>query len=589
MKRLGMQRIRSKRIGWSQTRLIRTRSTWSSIAIGSLLLNLTCMAMAQGQAQQPTVGGQNAPLGVTQLPQQPPPTGMQMPLPTPVSPIPQPYNPAATSPQLSALPGQLAKQPLTLTNAIAVALATSPQLALSGESLYLAQGRTSEGRALLNPNVGITAGPVFLRYSLQPAAIATATLPFDISGAIRAANSQLQFQEVATRLDINRTRNETVYNVENAFYGVLRAEALVGVSTENLQNSLDRLNDANLRYQNRTVAYFDVVRAQTDVANAQKLVIQARNGVSIATGQLDNIMGIDVTTPLRISDKGAVTEPPDVPPPTATPLTPESNVPQSGLGNGAVKPAPTPESMQQQPTHLTAPRPDEVINQALTLGKEFQPLLKEALATRPEVLEADAQIAAATKGILYARRSLLPSLGLTLGYYYVRNSTGTTRINEPEASLSFSLPLDDGGLARARVQEARANVATATTNKRQTLDTVTLDVQQAYLNLVQARDQVAVANAALGQARTAFQLARTRYNAGVASRAGISPLLEVSDAQAALTLAEQNQVNALYDYNGARAQLDRSIGRFAFMLSGPGYNSVPPPNVVGTNKKQGTK
>ena len=44
---------------------------------------------------------------------------------------------------------------------------------------------------------------------------------------------------------------------------------------------------------------------------------------------------------------------------------------------------------------LTAPRPDAVIDQALTLGPEFAPLLKEALATRPEVLEGDAQIAAA--------------------------------------------------------------------------------------------------------------------------------------------------------------------------------------------------
>jgi outer membrane protein len=589
----------------------RVKTTRRGLSVGALGLNMICVAaLAQGQtpsapapgqaqlpnvpapgqaqlpnvpAQAPNAVGQSYPQGVTQLPQQAPPTGMQTPLPAPMQSVPRPDRPAALSPKLEAVAAQLAGRPITINDAVAVALATNPQLALSTEALLFAQGRTSEARAGLNPNLGISAGPVYLASSLQPGAILGATLPFDISGAIRAATSQLQFQEVATRLDINRTRNEIVYNVKNAFYAVLRAEALVGVTTENLQNSLDRLGDANLRYQVRTVAYFDVVRAQTDVANAQKLVIQARNAVSIATGQLDNVIGIDVTTPLRVSDQGAVSEPPNVPPPTATPLTPESDVPPSGIGNGAVKPAPTPEEMRQQ-TGLIAPKPDQIINQALTLGTEFQPLLKEALDTRPEILEADAQISAAQKGIQYARRSLLPTLGLSVGYYYVRNSTGTRRIDEPEASLSVTLPLYDGGLERARVQEARANVATATTNKRQTIDTVTLDVQQAYLNLVQARDQVAVANAALGQARTAFQLARTRYNAGVASRAGISPLLEVSDAQAALTLAEQNQVNALYDYNGARAQLDRSLGRFSYVPNGPGYTNVPPAHVVGTNK-----
>ena len=199
---------------------------------------------------------------------------------------------------------------------------------------------------------------------------------------------------------------------------------------------------------------------------------------------------------------------------------------------------------------------------------------------RPEVLEGDAQIAAAKKGIQYARRSLLPGVALSLGYYNLRNSTGTTRIDEPEAGIALTLPLYDGGLARAREQQARADIATAITNRRQAVDVVTLDVQQAYLNLVQARDQVAVANQALSQARESFQLARVRYNAGVA-RAGISPLLEVSDAQAALTQAETNQVNAIYDYNQSRAQLDRAMGRFAYTPNAPGYAQVPTARTLG--------
>jgi outer membrane protein TolC len=229
---------------------------------------------------------------------------------------------------------------------------------------------------------------------------------------------------------------------------------------------------------------------------------------------------------------------------------------------------------------LTAPRPEAVIDSALKLGPEFRPLLDEALGTRPEILEGDANIAAARKGILIARRSQLPSLDLGAGYFYIRNTAGTVRIKEPQARIAFTFPLYDGGLARARVQEARGTVASAITNRRQAVDSVTLDVQQAYLNLVQARDEVVVANQALAQARQAFQLALTRYNAGVASRAGLSPLLELSDAQAALTLAESNQVNALYDYNQARAQLDRAVGRFAYVGNAAGY-PAPPAKVVG--------
>jgi outer membrane protein len=560
------------------------KTPWSRTTGGVLwltVLSLVPAAQAQAPMSQNNGGSPASAIGVTKLPQDAPPTGLQTPVPPPALPLPRPDRPTAASP---ALASRLAEQPLSINDAVAVALATNRQLAFSGEELYRAQGRTSEVRASLNPGLSVSAGPTFLDNSLQPGGIAAATLPIDISGALRAATSQAQFQEVASRLDINRTRNQIVYDVKGAFYNVLRAEALVVVATENLQNSLDRLKDANTRYQVQTVAYFDIVRVQTDVANAQKLVIQARNGVSLNTGFLNSAIGIDVTTPLRVTDRNAVEQPPGVPPPSVPPLTPRSDVPPSGTGNGAVNAAPPPEAIQPEQVSLTAPRPDQIISQALTLGPEFAPLLKEALATRPDVLEADAQITAANRGIQYARRSLLPSLALSLGYYDIRNSTGNRRINEPEASIAITLPLFDGGLARAREQQARAAVAQAITNKRQAIDVVTLDVQQAYLNLVQARDQVAVANQALAQARQGFQLARVRYNAGVA-RTGVSPQLEVSDAQAALTQAETNQVNAVYDYNQSRAQLDRAIGRYAYVQNGPGYSQIPSAKITGAITK----
>jgi outer membrane protein TolC len=111
---------------------------------------------------------------------------------------------------------------------------------------------------------------------------------------------------------------------------------------------------------------------------------------------------------------------------------------------------------------------------------------------------------------------------------------------------------------------------------------VTLDVQNAYYTLIQTRAQVAVANQVLAQAQAAFDLAMIRYNTGVSSRPGVSPIIELSDAQAALTQAEQNQVNALYDYNVAKALLDRGIGRFAFVLSDKrGFAALPALRAVG--------
>ena len=188
-------------------------------------------------------------------------------------------------------------------------------------------------------------------------------------------------------------------------------------------------------------------------------------------------------------------------------------------------------------------------------------MVQEALRLRPEILEGDANIAAARKGIQLARRSVSPTLGITGGYNYTPDAGGfAPKTTSGQAILSLNFPIFEGGLARAREKEARADVATAETNRRQSVDLVVLEVRQTYLNLMQARDRVAVANRALAQAREAYRLAKVRFDAGVSQAQGVSPLLELSDAQNALTQAENNQVDAVYNYLVARAQFQNAVG-----------------------------
>ena len=54
-----------------------------------------------------------------------------------------------------------------------------------------------------------------------------------------------------------------------------------------------------------------------------------------------------------------------------------------------------------------------------------------------------------------------------------------------------------------------------------------------------------------------------------------SPQIELSNAQTALAQAENNRVGALYDYNVARAALDRARGRFSYGREGGGFAQTP--------------
>lgn len=595
------------------------------------------------------------PTGVIPLPQGPPPTTPQAPVPSPAQPLPNPDQPLRVSPDLNSVNGYAQDRALTLQDAVAIALYTNRSFANAVADLQQAQGRAGQVRTSLNPtlngdanltefdapttaNFGALAGggqtgtgttgttgtagggsapsSFVILPQFNPTLTATLALPLDVSGSLRAAVSRAQFQEVAARIDVNRVRNEVVYNVKNSFYNVLRAQAQITVATDSLNNALSRLNDANKTYVAGTSPRFDVISAQRDVANAQQDLINARAQLSINLASLKSTIGLSLRTRLRVSDANAVEYPPGVLPPTIPPIGADGR-PISGTGTtGAeanpitapmIPPAPfeTPQPVEA-PTipgvplrpggqgtpatpangaiaPLVSPTPG-IVEDTFDFGPEYDTLLQEALRTRPEILENDAQIAAALRGVQYARRSQLPSLNLSLSDTYTPNAAGFTRRNVGAVTLGVTVPIFDGGLAKERVREARGIQATAEVNRRQSTDQVQTDVQQAYITLVQARSRVAVANVGLAQAREAFRLARVRYNAGVSQQTGVSPQLELSNAQTTLAQAQSNQINALYDFNAARAQVDRAAGRFSFTAAAPGYPAPPSPSARGVSR-----
>jgi outer membrane protein TolC len=486
------------------------------------------------------------------------------------------------SPNIRAVLGRMATAPLTITDAVALALYTSRTIATAEEALRLAQGKTSEARAAFNPNLSSLftftqlnqnataniAGESFTLTNASQRQIGMqATLPIDISGMLRAATDQARLQEIVARLDVNRARNQLVLDVKSAFYSVLRAQALLNVADEGLRNSVARQTDAQIRLDAGVAAPYDLQKAATDVANAQLQVLSARNQVSQSLYTLKNTIGIDSNSTMTISDAGAVETPPGVIDPANGPVIPPRPAEQA------------PPKVELNP--ITNKGPVTVADPMPALP-DFAALLADALRTRPEIMEADASIAAAKKGITLAYRSQLPTLGLVVNGAYAPDTVGFgAQTTSASAVVSLNAPIYDGGVAHARKREAQAEVAQAVTSRRTTIDSVTYELQSVYQNLRIARDSLAVANQSLALTREAYRLAGIRYTAGVTAQAGVSPLIELTDAQTALTQAESNQVNALYNYNNSRSMLDKAVGRYAFVFNGgkePAYLgfSAPP-------------
>ncbi|MBM3495706.1 MAG: TolC family protein, partial [Armatimonadetes bacterium] len=184
------------------------------------------------------------------------------------------------------------------------------------------------------------------------------------------------------------------------------------------------------------------------------------------------------------------------------------------------------------------------------------------------------------------RRSRVPSLGVAWNLQYTPDTGAFGRESSWAAVAKATVPIFDGGVATARKQQAKAGVDTAKLGRTQALDGVALDVRQAHLSLVDATERLKVADAGLAQATEAYRLAQVRYKAGVTMTPGGSPLLEISDAQTALTQAQTNRTNAQYDIEIARARLMRAIGRYAYSGdAGPGLTAASEAAPTGDRRK----
>jgi outer membrane protein TolC len=121
--------------------------------------------------------------------------------------------------------------------------------------------------------------------------------------------------------------------------------------------------------------------------------------------------------------------------------------------------------------------------------------------------------------------------------------------------LVVTLPLFDGFLRENALKTAKARLERAVQGEGLVRQQIDKDVNQAVLTLRAAETSVEASRRGLDQAEEDFRVVRERFESG----RGIQ--LEILDAQAAVTRARFNAVNALSEYQGALAMWLRATGR----------------------------
>jgi len=117
------------------------------------------------------------------------------------------------------------------------------------------------------------------------------------------------------------------------------------------------------------------------------------------------------------------------------------------------------------------------------------------------------------------------------------------------------LPLFTGGRIHAEIAKADIEIRKLEEQKSDLRNQIALEVKTALLNLNSAHNEVQVANLGMELSKQEVEQARDRFKAGVANN------IEVIQAQDSLARANDNQIEALYRFNQARADLARATGQ----------------------------
>jgi outer membrane protein len=404
---------------------------------------------------------------------------------------------------------------LTLAEATALALRQQPTIRSAQGSLTAAQARVPQARSSYYPRIDLQSGIQASEFKSSTTNKRTRSdstfanlqgrqLIYDF-GKTAALVDEAQAGSRVAAGELERVRDLVVQNVHQSYFNLLQARRLVGVADAALARSELNLRSARGFYEVGTKPKSDVTRAEVEVANARVDVIRARNLVRFTEATLANALGLEATVPIEIDD-----------------------------------------ILTYEPVTLDPAQ-----------------LLTEALGNRPELRQAQARLDASRAQLAGARARYLPDLTVngsvgTASDDAVVSTSGVSGVSFSDTwSISGQLTwnLFEGFFTQHRVKETQALVETARANYETVELQVRLEVEQAYITVVEAAERFGATEKAVESAQENLRLAQGRYDAGVGT------ILELTEAQLSLTNAEADSVRAVTDFRVGLATLDRVVGR----------------------------
>ena len=400
---------------------------------------------------------------------------------------------------------------LSLTESVLIGLGNSREVETALLEQTKASGRITEAWSEALPKVNLDAGYTRVdkvtsfggttvgainNYSAD----VTVSQPLYRGGAVSAGIRAARLYSICADEQLRGTYQRVIFEVQKAYYDARLALELERASAEAVTVAQRHLQDVQKNFQAGVSSAFDVLRAEVELANLVAQHVQDLNRYHLAVTSLLDVMGVSQESAIELAD-----------------------------------------ALPYQP-----------------LEASMEEAVRTAFLRQSDILQGELNVRLQREAVAAAKAGYWPQADAFFTETYTRpdphDSTRDRWGDAWRAGLSLTFPLFDGFRTAGRVKQAKAALGQSEVALRDTEATTLLQIRQAILSMEDAAKFIASQEKNKQQAEEALRLVELGFKEGIRKE------VEVLDARRALTAAQANYAQAIYDYAVGRLQLEKAMG-----------------------------
>ncbi len=404
-----------------------------------------------------------------------------------------------------------AQEQLNLEEAIELTIANNPQIKQGKSSKVAAEASVEKAKANYYPKLTANAGYTHI----------------DPTGFVQFGASQLSFIP-NDNYNLNLGLQFNIYDFGRTNVGVRLAKNNINLSENELQLTKQELAFATIQVYYQIHFLKEAIKVQNRQIDALDLALDQTKKLQ-ENGEATNYEIL--TTKVKLSNANNVKD--DL---------------QTALSNALIS--------LEQLTGKETINPDSLVNNWLSVENPDSLTANIDVTTRPEFKLAEIQSENATLQEMLAKRNFNPLLSANVQGGYknaIAPDIYQLQLNYV-ASAQLTIPIFTGFKNRAAVKEAQAMNNAAEFNLENTSKQLVTEVKQAIKNLNNAFQKIERSNLQVEQAQKAAELARLKYKNQVITN------LDLLDTEIALSEAEINKLNTVFNYTMNTYKLKKTMG-----------------------------